>query len=307
SLVTVKGPYADAIRHAIGHAWIAPSYARASELSASTPLAIATVEGDVFRGPHLVSGGGQADSRGILETKREIKDLRERIAGDRASLARLTEEAAGFETAIAHASNAIPALHAEHHKHEKTVVAHEAQLRHASDEAARLAQKAEQLTRERRQADEERDALDRRQEEARASIGRLDEAQRMADERLTVAQRRLFEAREAAEELSRRAAEARAAHAGLVEPATALTIESQRLEEAASELEQRGTALGVELDESRRRVAELNASIAAGAAALEADIRVLDDLRRDVVAADEGVAALRTKTDELETTVKEAR
>src|SRR5262249_53975784 len=43
SLVTVKGPYASAIRHAIGDAWIAPSYARAAELSATTALAIATV------------------------------------------------------------------------------------------------------------------------------------------------------------------------------------------------------------------------------------------------------------------------
>jgi chromosome segregation protein len=254
-----------------------------------------------------VSGGSQADGRGILETKREIKELRERIAADRASLDRLMEEAAGFETAIAHASNAIAALHAEHHKHEKTVVAYDAQLRHAADEASRLAQKAEQLTRERRQAEEERDALDRRQEEARISIGRLDEAQRLADERLTVAQRRLFEAREATEELSRRAAEARATHAGLVERASALATEIQRLEEAALELEQRGQALGVELDESRRRVAELNTSIAAGSAQLDADIRVLDDLRRDVLAADDSVTALRAKTDELEASVKEAR
>src|SRR5262249_27161111 len=242
---------------------------------------------------------GQADGRGILETKREIKELRERIGAERASLGRLTEEAAGLETAIAHASNAIAALNGEHHKHEKTVVAYEAQLRHAADEQARLAQKAEQLTRERRQAEEERDALERRQVEARVSIGRLDEAQRLADERLTVAQRRLFEAREATEELSRRAAEARAAHAGLVERASALATEIERLEEAATELEQRAQSLGVELDESRRRAAELQTSIAAGAAQLEADIHVLDDLRRDVLAADDGVSALRVRTEEL--------
>ena len=208
SVVRVNGRFADAIRHAIGDAAIARSYDAAAAASRLTPLRVATLEGDVFRGPHLVSGGGRADARGILETKREIKELRDRIAAERASLMRLAQETAELEGAIAHASNAIAALSAEHHKQEKAVVGYEAQLQHAADEAARLAQKADQLAREKRQAEEERGALDRRQEEARASIARLEAAQRQADERLTVAQRRLFEAREAAEALSQRAADA---------------------------------------------------------------------------------------------------
>src|SRR6185436_7666633 len=102
---------------------------------------------------------------------------------------------------------------AEHHKQEKAVVGYDAQLVRAADEAARLKQKSEQLVREHGQAMDEREALDRRQEEARHSIGRLEQEQRAADERFTAAQHRLFGAREAAEELSQRAAEARAAHA----------------------------------------------------------------------------------------------
>src|SRR5229473_3568431 len=185
----------------------------------------ATMDGDVFRGPHLVSGGARAESRGILETKREIKELRDRIAADREALMRLAQETAELEGTIAHASNAIAALNAEHHKQDKAVVGHDAQLQHAMEEETRLAQKSEQLAREKYQAEEERDALDRRQEEARGSIARLEGAQRQADERLTASQRRLFEAREAAEALSQRAGEARAAHAALVERASALDAE----------------------------------------------------------------------------------
>ena len=73
SVVRINGPFAAAIRAAIGDAWIAPSYARAAEASALTPWPVATMEGDLFRGPHLVSGGDRAEARGILETKREIK------------------------------------------------------------------------------------------------------------------------------------------------------------------------------------------------------------------------------------------
>ena len=81
-----------------------------------------------------MSGGSRDDARGILETKREIKELRERIAGERDALSRLAEETAQLEGAIATASHAIAALNAEHHKQEKAVVGLDAQLQHATDE-----------------------------------------------------------------------------------------------------------------------------------------------------------------------------
>jgi hypothetical protein len=63
----------------------------------------------------------------------------------------------------------------------------------------------------------------------------------------------VFEAREAAEDLSKRAAEAGAAHAALVERASALAIEVTRLEEAGAELEERAAALVAELESARLR------------------------------------------------------
>jgi chromosome segregation protein len=307
SVVGVNGPFAAAIRQALGEAGIAQSYDGAAVASRLTPLAIATLDGDVFRGPHLVSGGARAESRGILETKREIKELRDRIAADRDALMRLAQETAELEGTIAHASNAIAALNAEHHKQDKAAVGHDAQLQHATDEETRLAQKSEQLAREKHQAEDERDTLDRRQDEARASIGRLDSAQRQAEERLTVAQRRLFEAREAAEELSRRAADAGAAYAALVERASALAVEILRLEEGGAELEQRAAALAAELDETRRRVEQLRAAIASGDVRLDADVRELDTLREVVMTTGEAVAALRARADDLEASIKGAR
>jgi chromosome segregation protein len=307
SVVRVKGPYAEAIHHAIGEAWIAPTYERACEASVLTSFPVATLEGDVFRGPHLVSGGGQAEARGIFETKREIKELREKLGAERESVMRLAQEAAELEATIAQAANAIAALNAEHHKQEKIVVGHEGQLERAAGEETRLAQKSEQLTRERRQTEEERESLDRRQEEARVSIARLQDEQRLADERLTQAQRRLFEARESADELSRRTAEAGAAHAALVERAGALAVEVERMEEAAVELEQRAASLGAELSATRQRVEELRAAIAAGEVQLDRDVLDLDALRQAVLGTDEAVAAIRARTDEHEAVIKDAR
>jgi len=307
SIVHIGGVYAGAIRHAIGEAWIADSYERAANASRLTPLAVVTRDGDVFRGPCLVTGGLHEQARGILETKGEIKDLRGRIQAERDGLVRLAEETASLEATMAQASNAIAALAAEHHKQEKAVVVQEAQLQHAVDEATRLAQKNDQLARERRQAEDEGEAIDRRQDEARDSIARLENDQRAADDRLTAAQRRLFEAREAAEDLSHRAAEARAAHAALVERAAALTSEVQRLEEAGAELEGRARALATERDEAHGRIGDLRAAIAAGQVKLDADVLALDRLRQDVRDADDAVAALRVSADEHEAIIKDRR
>src|SRR5258708_17486809 len=307
SVVRIKGPYADALRAAIADAWIAPSYERAAGASALTSRAVATVDGDVFRGPSLVSGGARAEARGILETKRAIAELRDRIATDRQGLFRLSHETAELDAAIAHASNAIAALNAEQHKQEKAVVGFDSQAQHAADELARLAQKTEQLAREFHQAEEERGTLDRRQQEAREAIARLEAAQRQAEERLNVAQRRLFDARETTEELGRRAADAGAAHAGLVERAGALDSEVKRLEEAAAELEERAAALAAELETARGRTDELGAAIRASVAQLDADVADLDGLRRQVIAADEAVTSLRVKTDEYDQAMKGTR
>jgi chromosome segregation protein len=307
SVLRVNGPFAGAIRKAIGPAWIASSYQHAASVSRQTPFVVGTTGGDLFRGPHLVAGGSPVESRGILETKRDIKELRARIGAERDALARLAEEVTGFEATIANASAAVAALHAEHHRHEKAVVALEAQSQRAAEDAAKVAQKADQLGRERRQAEDERDTLQRRQEEAREAIGRLDQEQRLADERLTAAQRRLFEAREATQDLSHRAAEAKAAHATLVERAVALAAEVQRLEEAGAELESRAATLAHELDDARRRIEELRAGVAAAEQQLDDDVRALETLRAEVVAADESVAALRAQADALESSIKEAR
>jgi chromosome segregation protein len=307
SVVRVGGDYSTAIRHAIGEAWIADSYERAEEASRIAACPVVTRTGEVFRGPNLVTGGIRRESHGILETRREIKDLRERIASEREALARLADETAALDTTIAQALAALDALTSEHHKQEKAIVAHEARLQQTADEARRHSQKVEQLTRERRQAEEERETIDRRQAEARVSISRLETEQQTADDRLAAAQRRLFEARESAEALSQQAADARASHAALVERATALAGEVERLEEAGAEIEARAVSLAAERDQTRHRIEDLQTAITAGKQKLDDDIRALEKFRGDVAQADESASALRTNADEHEAAIKQAR
>ena len=306
-VLRIQGPHAATIASVLPEAYVADSFDRAVAFSRQTSALVATLDGDVLRGPHLVSGGAKAESRGILTTRREIKELQERVAADRETLRRVAGEASQLELAIAQAVSAIAALNGEQHRQEKEIVGHEAQLARSAEDIVRLGRKSEVIALERRRADEERAALDARRMEAESSIARIEAEQREAEERLGHAQRRLADARETVAELGARAAEARASHAGLVERSAGLAAEVERLEEGARELEQRVTARAAELEQMQARREGLLAAIQEGERALDEGVRALDSMRESLRAADEAAAAIRTHVDAQDAVIRDAR
>jgi chromosome segregation protein len=306
-VLRVQGPHAITIQKVLPEAYVAETFEQAVSFSRETTAPIATLDGDVLRGPHLVTGGAKVESRGILATRREIKELAERVAGDRDTLARLSEDAARLELTIAQATSAIAGLQSEEHWQEKAIVAHEAQRTRAEEDLIRLQRKAEVIALERRTAEEERAVLDARRVEADASIVRLEGEQRAAEERLSDAQRHLADAREAAGMLGAQAAEARATHAALVERASALVAEIERLEESARELELRVGAHHAELRQTHARRASLLTAIADGERALDHDIQILVAKRDELRGADDSAATLRGAVDAQDAVIRGAR
>ena len=261
----------------------------------------------MFRGAHRVEGGARDEARSILTTKREIKELRERAEAEDATLVRLLEEAAGLDVAIAAAESAIASLQAELHRQEKAIVGYDLQVTTAGEAADRVSRKQDQIAVERRGAEEELRAQEQREDEARQSIQRIETEQRAADEQLSAAQRKLFEARETAANQSRVTAEAKAAHAALVERTSALAIEVQRLEDAARELEQRVATRAEELQANVSRREALRDGIGASERQLDEDLRTFDDLRDQVRTADQASQELRGHFDAQEVRIREAR
>jgi chromosome segregation protein len=306
-VVSVSGPAASAIEAAMANAYFAESRETARTAAALLAGPVTTLDGDVFRGAHLVEGGARAEARGILTTKREIKELRERVEAEQSAVDRLREEIASLDLTVAGAESAIASLQGELHRQEKAVVGYELQLTGAGEAAERVARKQEQVATERRSADEELRGQEARHAEARESIARIESEQRVADEQLNAAQRRLFEAREAMQAQARRTAEAKAAHAALVERATALAAEVLRLEEAIKDLEERLSSRRDELRRTLARQTELGQSIAAAEAKLDADVREFDELRDRVRAADEDSQSLRAAFEAQEGRIRDAR
>jgi chromosome segregation protein len=306
-VLRVQGPHAITIQKVLPEAYVADTFEQAVSFSRQTTAPIATLDGDVLRGPHLVTGGAKVESRGILATRREIKELGERVAVDREQLARLSADVAQLELTIAQATSAIVGLQAEEHAQEKAIVAHEAQRERADEESARLSRKADVIAVERRTAEEERAALDVRRAEADASIIRLESEQRIAEERLGDAQRALADARDTAGALGAQAAEARATHAALVERAAALGAEVLRLEESSRELELRIGAHHAELQQIHTRRESLLNAIVDGQRSLDEDIQTLVVKRDELRAADESAASLRASVDAQDVVIRAAR
>jgi chromosome segregation protein len=306
-VLRITGPAAAAIGSAIANAWIATDYQTAREAAVGSNLLIVTLDGEVFRGAHIVEGGMRAEARGILTTRREIKELRERTTSEGTAVERMREGLASLEMMIASIESAILSLQGELHRQEKSVVGFELQVANAAETVTRLTRKDEQIATERRSAEDELRTQEARHDEARESIARIELDQRTADDLLNAAQRKLFDAREAMQAQARRTSEAKASHAALVERSSALAAEVQRLEESSRELEHRAQTRREDFERTQSRRASLLESIASSETTLDAGVRQFDELRDRVRMADEASQALRAGFDEQETRIREAR
>jgi chromosome segregation protein len=307
SVVRVSGPFPNAIQAVMGGALIADSFEAASRVAPTIPFPVATLEGDVFVGRHVVSGGDKTESRGILATKREIKELREKITEARAALERLAAETSGFEQAMAHATAAIAGLTDEIHRQEKSIVGVQGQSERANDDEARLQQRVDLVGSEISRVREEIAGLDTRQAEARESIARLNEQKTASEIALAETQRRLGDARDAAEDLSAKAAEARANHAGLVERSAAAIAEVSRLEEIAADLERRVESCTRDVALMRDQRERLLQAIVDGQRLMDEDVVRLDGLKQDMVHADERALEIKQSAERQEETIRDAR
>src|SRR5205814_63777 len=180
AVLRIAGPAEQAIRTAVSNAWIAGSYDAARTAASTTANPVVTPDGEVFRGAHVIEGGSRSEARGILTTKREIKELRERADAERTSVERLRDELASLDVTVAGLESGILSLQAETHRQEKGLLGSELQLANVGDTLDRVNRKREQIATERRSAEEELRTQEARQDEARESIARIEAEQRTA-------------------------------------------------------------------------------------------------------------------------------
>jgi chromosome segregation protein len=307
SVVRATGPHAHALSCLVGEAIIVDAFDAARALARTVSVPVATMAGDVFRGPGVVEGGSRGESRGILETRGEVLTLRDQVAAAAADIERLTAEVAALDAAIASGEAAVAARIDEQHGREKAVVGIEAQVARASDDLDRLSRRLDVVHTEQRRTGEEEQAAERRRDEALAAIAMQEADQHGAEGRLVEVLTRLQAAREEAEARTRRLTEARAGHAGLVERTSALDTDVVRLDDAARELEERLTARHADVERNVARREELRESIRRTGQQLDADVQALDGLKLTVRELDDRLGGLRADFGAREHDIRGAR
>jgi chromosome segregation protein len=307
SVTRIGGPHADAVRVALGDAWVAESFEVAALASRDVPGPVVTPQGDVFRNGRLISGGSRTETRGLLATKRELKELRGRVAIEHAAAADMAAQLANADRTITGHEQEVAALGAVLHGHEKAAIGAEVQVQRGGEDLERVARRLELIANERRRADEERQAQIARHDEARESITRHERLQQDFDQRVDETQALLAAARDDLANAAGRVAEARAAHAALVERSLGLGNEVRRLEDAGRELEQRIAGRSAEREASMFRRGELETAIVEGVRKAAEEQQALEAAREAVCAADAAVADLQQRFQAVETDTRRAR
>jgi chromosome segregation protein len=107
--------------------------------------------------------------------------------------------------------------------------------------------------------------------------------------------------------LSRKAGEARAAHAGLVERSAGALAEVSRMEEAAAELERRVQSCTRDVALMRDQRERLLQAVAEGQKQMDADVGQLEGLRGAMVRADEAALEITQAAERQEEVIRDAR
>ena len=144
-VLKISGPHASILKEVIPEAYIAESFEQAMKVSSQTNVPVATLDGDVFRGTRLLTGGVKAESRGILQTKREIKEIRTSVKVAREVLAKLVTETQRLEEIINKTNISISDLVVEQHALEKEAAVLETKLSGLLERASGLSTEADRL------------------------------------------------------------------------------------------------------------------------------------------------------------------
>lgn len=231
------------------------SLPRALELwDAGLRKTMVTLDGDLVD-PHGVVTGGSRETAGagILQQKREIRELEQITGGLEQDLADATARHVTCKAELAQVQASLEGIRKESHQGEIAMLAHEKDLSRWRAEAERLAERLEQLAREKAEIDHGVREMDRELEETQVQLEvarrRTDEAERRQlglIEGVTVARHALEDASAQLTDCKVRAAKVNAERQGV-------QAQVRRLEEQARELIRRTERLGRSVEEGGNR------------------------------------------------------
>jgi chromosome segregation protein len=290
---------AELVHHLLAGWWLAPDLAAALEAQDAGIGPVVTGEGDVLDLDGRITGGSGDDVNAhLLELQREIRELREVVAGLDGTTRERQERLGVLKTDLARAQGGLDAARTDAHDAEIALVTVDKDLRSAEEDAERLAARLDALTGEVGEVEQALALAETESQEAAAEIEQARASKAEAEGELAAA--------------SSVHAERRASVDAQATEVTELKVRAAQARERVERDRQARDRIDRDLVELSTRRTQLEADIEEGAAqqgALAA--RMLGNRERlvdavaEAMAAEEALAGHRARFDELRAALSE--
>ena len=193
--------------------------------------ALVTMEGDVLERSGVMSGGSRDQGLGILERRREIKELEQKIGEEEETCRKATEEEGYLQQEIAEREDQLEKRKREIQEKEIELLHQARDLEGMKKEISQFQQRMEVVQFEQKQLEEEDQDLEKEKREVSAQIEREEGIRQKREGDLQSFKKRVEEVREGTEELGGKITEKKVYLASLEEKRRGLEGQIQNLSE----------------------------------------------------------------------------
>ncbi len=267
---------------------------RAFRLESGVPY-VSLVRGEVLTPPGVLRAGPGGPSEGLLSSRREIRELREKLSQNATELGRQEARKEEIQKELGAREDRLASVSEEQHSLEKVLVGLDHRARQLEEEWTRVERKTEVLSSELARADSEKSNLGDKRVEMEGSLASEEEAKNQIESRLEQARSGLIERRTEVERLQSQAAEEATTVAALRERVQAVRVDVERLQEGVSELGARMEAGRKEQLGLGERLSKVKGELANAETELTQSLAQRDSLRESFTGLEEAAGRLRDR------------
>ena len=266
-----------------------------------------TLDGEVVSPRGVVGLGPGGASEGLLQTRREIRELEGTVSTKRERLETSTEERGSLQEELDRLSARLEQVRDQQHALDKTLVGLEHRSEQLDEESERLRRKHDVLTSERSRSESEKGSLAAKRTEMETTLEAEEGQKSDVEANLEAMRGELVNRRTGVEELQAKAAEEASRLAALKERRDAIRVDVERLKEGVEELGARLEANVKEQQGLTNRKASLRDEIARAEDELKASVASRAAKETLTRALADSVSELRDRVDVTENAVKARR
>jgi chromosome segregation protein len=197
---------------------------------------LVTLEGDILERSGVISGGSRDRGLGLLERRREIRDLEQRIRESEEECRKAYEEEGQLQEEIHEREIQLEVRKKEIQEKDIELLHRERDLEGLKKEISQFHQKTEVIQFEQRQLEEEEQDLEKDKKEVSARMETEEAAKKEREEQVQAWKKKVEEVREGGEELGGRITEKKVLLASIEEKQKGLEVQIQNLSETQRSL-----------------------------------------------------------------------